>query len=178
MEDIVFEGYDEENERLVFITSEGKVIHVKDWDDTSVPDPTPTSDPLVLTAYMVDGEAWTDVSDRFEVLKGDVEDGALSFHIRTLADKMSAQEGTLYVNVKGLSSAPNITLTGTGSLLSPRKPDFPQKEFVVSWASGDGEYAIWFSVDGNQMAGSATTSVDVPHNWHYGFDMQGSIPIV
>jgi hypothetical protein len=141
------------------------------------PPPPPPPPEIVLTAWMADGDLWTEVSDRFEILEGSVEGDDLSFHIRTLADKMSAQEGQFFVNVKGLSEEPNIFLKGNGNLFSPRKPEFPHRRVVIDWHTDGTSYSLGFFVDGEYMRGYAESSNDHPYNFHYGYDIQASIPI-
>ena len=142
------------------------------------PPPQPLPPEIILTAWMADGEDWSEVTDRFEILEGSIADDVLSFHIRTLADKMSAQEGQFFVNVKGLTKAPDTFLRGDGAVFSPRKPDFPHKEFEANWFVNGTDYSMGFVVDGQYIKGSATTSDDHPWNWHYAFEIQGSIPVI
>ena len=144
-------------------------------DEEHPPDPVD----LEWDAYMEEAGEFVDVSERFEVLEGSVESGQLIFHFRTFKDKMSMQGGLLVIVPTNLSIVPSMDHKGEGTIQSPRK-DFPEEDLIAYWYVGpSGFKSLIFSVGNKTMLGSATTSAgDVPWNWHYGFEIQGSIPVI
>ena len=181
MEDIVFEGWDSENKRLVMVTDQGTVIHIKDCvcDQEPEPEPVPEPDPeaydLEWDAYMDLDGSLSKINERFEVLEGRYENGIITFHFKSLADKLSMQGGVLLLDPINLGITPDYSLSGTGTIKSPRKPEFPECNTVAKW---DGAVGLFFTVDGGTVKGSATTSEgDHPWNLHYGIEITGSIPV-
>jgi GH25 family lysozyme M1 (1,4-beta-N-acetylmuramidase) len=130
-------------------------------------------------AYMRNDAGYTDVTDRFSKLEGTIVNGELIFNFVTLADKMSMQGGRLYIAPTNVPAEGDYaTPQGSITVESPRKPDFPQRSGIVVWAYGPGNVpSLIFTVEGEAMTGNAQTSDDVPWNWHYGFDIKGSIDV-
>jgi hypothetical protein len=143
------------------------------------PEPIPEPGPVDLSAYMLDGGTYKDVTDRFEILNAEYTAGGyLNFHIKTLKDKMSMQGGELVIVPMDLVAEPDMIRIGSSTITSPRKPDFPESECDVRWVFGPGYVkSLKFYSDGSVVEGSATTSQDHPWNWHYGFEILGSIEV-
>ena len=157
------------------------------------PEPEPETYEFELAAYMIDpntGAAslltpWVDGDgvdqSRLEILEARTDGEDMVFHIKTQADKMSAQGGVLFIVPTNLSIAPQTALDGSGELVSPRKPDFRTIQVLPRWEQSTalgGAWGLVIEAEGAEMSGEAATSNDIPWSWHYGFEIIGRIPLV
>ena len=159
----------------------------------SEPEPVPNGiitmfEPGDIQVFMATND-FEDVTDRFERITGIIKDGTFSFRIRTLADKMSMRDGLLMIVANKLPDeawgGTHGMQTGVAKVTSPRKPEFPKQQLISEWHEGpDGRYAVIFSAvygpSGQlvEVKGYGASSDDIPWNWHYGFEIQGSIPLI
>lgn len=152
---------------------------VPDPEPEPDPEPTPEPGPIELEAYMNEGATIKDVTARFEILNAEyMADGYLNFHIKTLKDKMSMQGGNLVIVPVGIPAVVNFDIVGSGVISAPRREATPQQECEAHWLNHNEAYALMFVSDGLPVKGSATTSAgDHPWNWHYGFEIIGSIAV-
>lgn len=149
-------------------------------DPDPVPDPDP-SDPYVFeyVAFMDHGDSYEAVNERMEILEGQTNGNMMDFHFKSLADKMSARDGKFVIAPINMTVDPDLNWEGDIVVTSPRKPDFTPRNGFARWTKArTGEYLLEFVIEGTIMTGDDLTSNDVPWNWHYGFDIKGSIRIV
>lgn len=160
-------------------------------EEPEEPEPEPYE--FELAAYMVDPNTgiaslltpWSDddgiAQSRLEILEARTDGDDMVFHIKTEADKMSAQEGVLFIVPTNLSVAPQTALNGNGELVSPRKPDFRTIQVKPRWEQSTALGSAWgwvIEAEGVEMSGKAASSDDIPWSWHYGFEIIGRIPLV
>lgn len=155
--------------------------------DTGVdPDPDPDPDPdepfiFDLAAYMINPKdgALSMVTERFEILEAQTDGDNMVFRIKTLQDKMSMQEGVFFFVPINLSIIPQTKVTGAVQISAPRRLDWDAVSGEAVWErSYAGYYGLVFVIKEKEMAGSGDTSDDDPWSWHYGFEIEGRIPLI
>ena len=186
-------GYFPEEGKVVLEGYFGAEVELTEGNSTS-PNGNSEPDTIVMTnpgdvqCFMATND-YEDVTDRFEHISGIYHKGIFHLRVRTIADKMSMREGLFMVIPNKIPDELwggfHGLITGEGKILSPRQPDWPKRYIQLGWHEGpDGRYAVIFDVLNGEngqlleMKGYSESSNDVPWNWHYGFEIQGSIPVI
>lgn len=143
-----------------------------------------------ITVY-VDDEELDDT--RIEHLYGLYSKGIFHFRARSLADKLSAREGRFTIVPLYLQSfigwgGIHGMVTGVVRVQSPRKSLWKNRPLVAGWRRlANGLYGVEFyelmgkvnnEIELYEVRGYAASILDVPWNWHYGLEIQGSIPMI
>jgi hypothetical protein len=176
MDEIIYMGYDPDAKKVRFVTDQGEVVEISncDCDTEPIPDPLPEAYDIIWDAYVKDGGSYSKINERFEILEGRCENRTITFHFKSLADKLSMQGGVLVMGPTNLIEHTISNPLGSGTIKSPRKPEFPQRSVEVRWETR----GLYFIVDGKAVQGSATSSEgDHPWNLHYGIEIAGSISL-
>jgi hypothetical protein len=126
------------------------------------------------------------VTDRFEHISGIAWKGNFHYRVRTLADKMSAREGRFLIIpnkiIKPEWGGVHKAIKGQAIIECPRKVIIKPQSLIAEWITTDAGYAVGFRSlyvgEIAEMSGSAASAADVPWNWHYGFEIFGSIPLI
>lgn len=128
-----------------------------------------------------------DVTDRFEHISGIAFKGNFHYRVRTLADKMSARDGRFLIIPNKVPKPEwggvHEAIKGQAIIECPRKVTIKPQSLIAEWIiTKTYGYAVGFRSlyvgEIVEMSGSAASAADVPWNWHYGFEIFGSIPLI
>jgi hypothetical protein len=123
---------------------------------------------------------WMVKSERFEILEGQTDGNDMVFRVKTEKDKMSMQNGVLFIVPVNMTIPPQNAISASVQVTSPRKEDMNPRTAEVSWEYNQyaNKWGLVVAIDGQEMYGLSTSSADHPWNWYYGFEFEGRIPLV